>query len=197
MDSPLGQRIQWILKKTGWSQRELSRRAGLGETHVGLILRAASRNPEHSVELRTLQGIAAAAEVSLAWLSSGEGSPDHDDDARGPSTTDDSTPIMKNVPGFAEVEAIDRAANPAIEAIYWERGRMSAPFLIFGPAQPGDALKLARMAKALGSPERLNQMIADREARIKVLEARLEEQHRREQGGAKASTGKAPSGRSS
>lgn len=86
VQTSLEKRIELVLAKTGWSQRELSRRAGLGETHVGLILRAAKKNPTHSVELKTLQGIAAAAGVSLAWLSSGQGSPELDGDTPSPSS---------------------------------------------------------------------------------------------------------------
>ena len=67
----LRERIQWILTKNEWTQRELSRRAGLkSQSHVGLILKSGSAKVE------ALSAIADAAGVPFAWLANGEGSPE-------------------------------------------------------------------------------------------------------------------------
>lgn len=71
----LAQRIQWILTELRISQRELSRRAGLAEVHVGQILRRLENNHDAQVEVGTLNAIADAARVSRAWLISGSGTP--------------------------------------------------------------------------------------------------------------------------
>lgn len=39
--SPLGKKIKAMLREKGWTQRKLARRAGLRESHVSEILRAA------------------------------------------------------------------------------------------------------------------------------------------------------------
>lgn len=171
MASTVADRVRQVLALRRWSQRELSRRAGLSEGAVGWML----AHPDRPTETSTLEGIATASRVSLAWLATGQGSPEGDDE-RPLSTTDDSTPIMKNVPGWAEVLEADRADHPGLEDVYWERATASAPFMVYGPAQPGDAAKLAKMAKALGSPERMTELIRQREERIKVLEEQLAQQ---------------------
>jgi transcriptional regulator with XRE-family HTH domain len=74
--STLADRIEWILKHRGITGRELSRRAGLGEVHVGQILSRARKNPDVSVEAKTLEAIARGGVVNLQWLSTGDGSPD-------------------------------------------------------------------------------------------------------------------------
>lgn len=64
----LRKRLEWVLDTTGWSARELARRAGLkSESHVSLIMRGQSARNE------TLESIASAAGVRSAWLILGEG----------------------------------------------------------------------------------------------------------------------------
>ena len=65
-----------MLGRTGWSQRELSRRAGIADTHVGTILRKLAIDPNYSVETKTLRKLAEAAGVSVSWLLTGEGEPE-------------------------------------------------------------------------------------------------------------------------
>lgn len=72
----LSDRIEWILEARGVSQRELSRRAGLKEPHVGLIIKRFRADPAAGIEQATLMGLAKAGDVSLQWLSTGEGTPD-------------------------------------------------------------------------------------------------------------------------
>lgn len=67
----IGDRIERLRKERGWSQRELSRRAGLAETHVGLLEARFKEDPNNEVELSTLRGIAEALEVTVGWLEKG------------------------------------------------------------------------------------------------------------------------------
>lgn len=182
VQTSLEKRIELVLAKTGWSQRELSRRAGLGETHVGLILRAAKKNPTHSVELKTLQGIAAAAGVSLAWLSSGEGgpeldgdSPGPDDSGRTPTTTDDPEPIMRNVPGWANVVAIDTAEHD-ITPEEVEHGEKIAAYMLHRPAVPGDLWEIVQQVRRVNDPVWLATKLQESHQRVQALLAKAPEQ---------------------
>jgi transcriptional regulator with XRE-family HTH domain len=67
----LAERIEVIRNKLGVSERELGRRAGLADAHVGLLVRRLRSDPG-AVNLKTLIGLAQAGGVSLAWLVSGE-----------------------------------------------------------------------------------------------------------------------------
>lgn len=70
----LPERVELIRTRLGVSERELGRRAGLADAHVGLLLKRLRTDPD-AVTLRTLRGIAQAGGVSLAWLVSGEETP--------------------------------------------------------------------------------------------------------------------------
>lgn len=73
----LAERLALVLERTGWSQRELSRRAGLTEVHVGQVLRRAkAKGADAAVESSTLEAIAKAADVSYEWLATGTGAPE-------------------------------------------------------------------------------------------------------------------------
>ncbi len=96
MGQTLAARMQWVLtnrrKPSGdpWDAKALSVAARLGPSHVGQIARGKLVNPQ----LETLQAIAAAAGVSVAWLASGKGSPDSDDPTA-PSASESSAPTMR------------------------------------------------------------------------------------------------------
>jgi len=68
------ERLELIVKELGISERELARRAGLADSHIGL-LRARLRSDPGAVTVSTLEAIAKAANVSVAWLIVGEGDP--------------------------------------------------------------------------------------------------------------------------
>lgn len=78
VSSGLRERIELLVTRVGGSQRELSRRSGLTEVHVGQILRRLKVDPGASIESTTLRAIALGAKVSEAWLLTGRGSPDAD-----------------------------------------------------------------------------------------------------------------------
>lgn len=82
MDS-VAERLRWILEQRGLSARALSKKAGLADGHVGLILRGTVGD---GVAAATLNKLAAAAGVNSQWLSQGIGEPElehsvHDENA--------------------------------------------------------------------------------------------------------------------
>lgn len=118
-------RIREVLARTGWSQRELSRRAGLSPAAIGWIL----SHPDRTTELDTIRKIASGAGVSQSWLATGRGSfddeaqehPPDDIDAAGrrpvaQDATRTSRPVFENLPDWAELLAGARAMQA-------ERGR--------------------------------------------------------------------------
>lgn len=74
--STLEERILWILAKRNWTQRELARRAGLSGGAIGVLMTRLRREPGKTIDTATAVGIAKAARVSLAWLTSGIGEPE-------------------------------------------------------------------------------------------------------------------------
>lgn len=191
MAATLAGRMQWILanrRKSGgdpWDAKALSLAAGLGSSHVGQIARGALKNPQ----LETLQAIAAAAGVSAAWLATGAGNADSDD-LTAPSVSESSTPVHGNVPGWTEVLAEDQRAHSEIDARFWEAGTASAPFLIHGPALPGDALRLARLAMELSDPMRLANALREAQARVRLLESQQGQKAQEFQARVRADEGK-------
>lgn len=174
--STLAERVAWILDNRrrpdgrAWSARGLSDAAGLAPAHVGMMKRGDAKD----VRADTLAALAKAAGVSVRWLTTGDGAPDHDESAPSPTYTDDSTPVMENVEGYLAVEAEDRKAHPEVEDEFWLMGRRAGPLMIVGPAAPGDAYRLAKLAKDMRSPERLAWLLAERDRRIKALQGELE-----------------------
>lgn len=73
----LSERLKWALDQSGLSQRALSRAAGLqSQRHIGFLASGDRDNPE----LKTVQAIANALGVSIAWLANGDDpapSPEH------------------------------------------------------------------------------------------------------------------------
>lgn len=71
--STLAERLQWILKERGFSQRGLSTQTGLAPGHVGVLMMRLRRDPNAGVETDTLRRIADGSGVSYEWLATGEG----------------------------------------------------------------------------------------------------------------------------
>lgn len=64
-----GERVKQAREARGMSQRELSEAAGLHKSHIPLIEGGRREN----VALDTARAIAAALNVSVGWLTNGEG----------------------------------------------------------------------------------------------------------------------------
>jgi transcriptional regulator with XRE-family HTH domain len=67
----IAERIELIMRQQNLSARELGRRAGLKGSAVSNTIAALKQDPG-AVTLRTLMGIAEAANVPLSWLVTGE-----------------------------------------------------------------------------------------------------------------------------
>lgn len=172
-DVDLRERLELLAERAG-GQRELSRRAKLkDERHIGIIISRLRKNPAADIERETLAAIAEGGNVSVGWLATGEGSPDAlDPDA--PAHTDSSEPIAENIPGYLDAEAADRRAHPEMEEEHWLSARKAAAYVIHGPAAPGDAIKLARLAREFADPARVRKAFADQEERLKAMAADME-----------------------
>lgn len=167
--STVAQRIQKILDRTGWSQRELSRRSGLSPGAIGWIL----AHPDRPSELDTLKGIASAAKVSLAWLTSGTGAPDADDDSRGPSTVESEVPHFGNAVGWADARREAERTHPDVPAWAWDQAATMAPMHLRTVVTPEQVVSLARMALQLADPRAMTAAIEEQARRLAELEAQL------------------------
>ncbi len=68
--STLGSRLRWAREAAGLPQRTVSRLAGLkSERHVGLIEAGIRQN----VHMHTLNSLAGALGLPIAWLANGKG----------------------------------------------------------------------------------------------------------------------------
>lgn len=107
----LARRIEQILKKRDISQRELSRRSGLKETHVGMILTRLKKNPGADIERETLAAIAKGGETSLTWLAEGIG------------TIDDPAVTYEPEARYSELERVltARHVGAEVRAALWRR----------------------------------------------------------------------------
>lgn len=70
----IADRIRWVLRSSGMTQRELARAAGLADTQISVILRRLDERP-FAIELDTVIRVARGAGVSHAWLLLGQGQP--------------------------------------------------------------------------------------------------------------------------
>lgn len=171
----LADRIEWVLANRTqpggkpWNPSALSLAAGLARAHVGMMRRGDAKD----VRAETVKAVADAAGVSSRWLAFGEGTPDSAD-ADAPIHTDSAEPVAENIPNYAAVEAMDRAAHPEIDDAHWVTARGAARFMVKVAAVPGDAYKLAKDAEAFANPARVAKIFADQDARLKAMEGERE-----------------------
>ena len=172
MATTLAERMQWILdnrtQKGGakWDAKTLSVEAGLSPSHIGQILRGETTKPR----LDTLLKIAEAGHVSASWFASGKGHPDGDDVAA-VTRSESEVPVHGNAVGFAEVLDEDQREHPEVGQRWWDAAQASASFLLHGPALPGDAYRLAKLAEELSDPTRLAKVLRESQRRVRELEA--------------------------
>lgn len=165
----LAARLQHILDLRGWSAYQLSSKAGASGSYVAnAISRRSTRgDPEK------LRAIARAAGVSERWLVLGEGTPESDDDARPPASTDSEVPHMGNALGWPDAEAAVRAKTAFPEEV-WEATRKVAPYAIRGIVTESDALELVSMVAKFRDPARMEKQLAEAYQRQKEVLARVE-----------------------
>ncbi|MDP3277265.1 MAG: helix-turn-helix transcriptional regulator [Deltaproteobacteria bacterium] len=126
-------RIKWILSERGWSQRELSRRAGFHtDSHLGNVLRNLTRDDD-AAGLGTMRQIAAGAGVSERWLITGEGSPDDNqalpgDDVEPALPRSGATPAtFGEFTNYLQTEKLARALDPMVPEQIWLAVRETSP----------------------------------------------------------------------
>ncbi len=73
----IAERMRWLLKIKGWTEREWARQAGLKEaSNVNKLLRRAEERPDRIPgDANTFVELARAAGASLDWLTLGRGAP--------------------------------------------------------------------------------------------------------------------------
>ena len=169
------ERLEATRRRLGISQREWSRRSGLAEEHLGVILSRLRKSPSADIERETVAALAKGAQVSLAWLASGEGSPDADDDTRGPSASESHVPHHSNAVGWEDAQREAARRHPDIPAWAWEQAGRSAPAHLRSIVTPDQVVKLARMALELADPTVMERLLSERDRRLAELEAQLAE----------------------
>lgn len=96
-------RIRWILETRGLSARALSKRAGLADGHVSMILRGLVGK---GVTAETLAQIARAGGVNAGWLATGEGSALDAPHDPAPYTTPDRPPLLIHEPSEPSMQDV-------------------------------------------------------------------------------------------
>lgn len=192
--STLADRIERIAEVLGISHRELARRTGLKETHLGVILKRLRAKPDAGIHSDTMLAMARGAGVRLEWLSSGEGEMFEGD--RTPTPPTSSAPRPKDrgdhwfpdhiEDWFAEVlQSLGdrRYTGPQVRAakVFIREGAPKLPeagprTLIMG------ALEAARELDETGremDPGAILTLLIEKNAPVSVEEMRLREEARR------------------
>lgn len=146
-------RVGWILKRTGWSQRELAKRASLAPSHISLIMTRLGED----VRPTTIKAIASAANVSEAWLLTGVGDPEippHVEEASGPAPEEydwRSVPAFERLPNWPQLLAAAQGLRPQHPAYVWQQLGLIRPLLTSRPT-PGMVADLADVVLRHGEP---------------------------------------------
>lgn len=118
-------RIQQLLDENDWTPYELSKRAGLSDSHIGLVLkRGTSRTGAE-----TLRRIAQGAGVSERWLMTGEGpkTPSAPSDVE--VVPEESDPRMRNRAGYDGHLSAAMALRPQHPRYVWDALGNADPLL--------------------------------------------------------------------
>jgi transcriptional regulator with XRE-family HTH domain len=148
----IARRLEQLREAKGWSGREFSRNARLGEAQFRQIqVRGGAR-----ASTGTLRAFAEAAGASLDWLLTGDGSafatpPNHD--ARTPVESVDSPRSFSDFPRYTELEKAARKMDPDIPEWVWPLVRAANPLWI-GARGPTAAnmVAFARIVMEHGDP---------------------------------------------
>lgn len=149
----VAQRVRWVLQRTGWSQRELARRAGLSGSHISLIVTRLGED----VRPQTLKAIAVAAGVSEHWLLTGDGEPQpvvHIEPSTGPASDEvdwRAVPSFDRLPNWPQLMDGARGMRPNHPDYVWQHLGQSRPLLTARPT-PGMVAELADVLLKYGEP---------------------------------------------
>lgn len=124
-------RIQSLLDEHGWTPYELSKRSGLSDSHVQLILKRGTKR----LGRVTLEKIAAGAGVSARWLVEGEGPREPTASSELRVVPDESDPRMRNREGFDRHLAGARRLRPGMPSYVWDALGDGDP-LVVAPLTP-------------------------------------------------------------
>jgi transcriptional regulator with XRE-family HTH domain len=152
--STLAQRIQHVLKERQWTQRELGIKAGLSPAFVSAFLQRAKGDPDASIGADNLAALAAAAGVSLTWLSKGvgpieESGADHIDPPSAEGTP--GSPRFGSLHNWPGLRATAKALDPALPDWALDEIENSHP-LATAPITGAQVAKMARIAMELLPP---------------------------------------------
>lgn len=105
-----GERFAWIFEHRGTNPSRLAKDAGLSRSHIRDWIKEEAAGKPISPTLGTLEAIARAGSVSVAWLMSGEGSPEESPQPASATVVRDEAPPggvrqFGDLPGWAEAEA--------------------------------------------------------------------------------------------
>lgn len=128
---PIALRIQSLLDEHGWTPYELSKRAGLSDSHITLILRRGTKR----VGRATLSKIAAGAGVSLRWLEDGEGPRVETAPVEVRVVPEESDPRMRNRDGFDRHLSAAKSLRPGMPGYVWDALGDGDP-LVIAPLTP-------------------------------------------------------------
>jgi hypothetical protein len=131
-ENPLAERMRQVLERRGIGQREWCRRANMNPVHLSNFFVRASRDANATIRSATLTKLARGANVSIAWLATGTGSPE----------APDTTPTKGGLSVFVEgrfqpmtpdlTAKLHASAGNTDEAAYAERSYVLATQLIHG-----------------------------------------------------------------
>lgn len=162
-------RVRVVLQRSGWSQRELSRRAGLSEASIQWIL----KHPDRPTASDTLKAIADAAGVSAAWLLTGKGTSDSLDPTE-PSTTDavlGHVPIYANAQGWADAVTDYTSTEQGAKTpkVILRAASQRNAYHLHGPVTKDVVAALVGLVLAETSKEELARMTDASDARLEQL----------------------------
>lgn len=146
---PVSERIRHLMELRGWSARQLSIRAGLTESHVTLLLRRGASKAEAA----TLGKIAAAGDVALEWLLSGDGA--MAEAAPAPRVESSGDPKFEDIPGYAESLPVAKRLRPEHPEYIWQTLSAAGP-LLTGPITPAMLADLADVLLKYTVPPRVD-----------------------------------------
>lgn len=168
----LAERLRWLAADQKVDQRTIGTKADLSPGFFAGVMTRAKEDPDASIRGHEAVALSNAWGVTLEWLLEGKGPPYKADVT--PAYSDSSVPVAKNIPGWSQVLKHDQlvAANsPAGKLITpeaWERSNHAARYLIQGPAAPGDALRIAKLAMEVADEGRFDRAY---DANLKELQA--------------------------